>query len=336
MPGRILDRHVGGNTTYARAVRAGLVERGIEVSTMRYSSRAAITAAWETVEGLRNRPESTVVHYVADTGPLLGTRAPSVVTVHGVASRWISSARNARQESVWRRRVARAIAGTDHVITVSESSADDVAAIFGIARDSLTVIPHGVDTASLRTPVGLPAHLATTLPEEFLLYVGNIEPRKNLVELVRAHAADPSLPPLVVAGRPAWNSEDAMRAIADAPRVTYLGFVAESEKVALIQACTAFVFPSLYEGFGLPVLEALAAGAPVITSDRGSLPEVAGPSRMLTSLDADGIAAGITDALGDEAWLAACRQEGPIWSDSFSWARSTDRHIEVYERVLTS
>lgn len=336
MPGRILRRHVGGNTTYARAVAGGLFRRGVTVRTMPFAQRAAVTALHETAAALRQPEPGSVLHYVADTGPLLASRWPTVVTVHGVASRWISTARTSRQEAVWRARVRRAVDAADQVVTVSESSARDVAEVFGVASDRLTTIPHGVDHALYGTDAVLSDEVRAAVPTEFLLYLGNLEPRKNLVELVRAHARVPEAPPLVIAGKPAWNAADSVRAIADSSRVVHLGFVSDTDKVALLRSCTAFVFPSLYEGFGFPVLEALAAGAPVITTDRGSLPEVSGPSWVVGGVTADELAEGLTAALADDAWLRRCREAGPGWSSRFTWARSVDAHLDVYRKALAS
>jgi glycosyltransferase involved in cell wall biosynthesis len=337
MPSRILDRHTGGNTTYARHVADGLTGRGIPVARIPARPHPALTMAQETWTGLFGGADGDVLHYVADTGPLLRTRRPSVVTVHGVASRWITVARNARQEKVWRTRVQRAVNSTDHVITVSNSSADDVAEIFGVPPDRLTTIEHGIDIDRFAKPVALSPELATQLPERFVLYLGNIEPRKNLMPLVRAFST-PEVRALgiklVIAGRAAWNSEESLALIDASPDVIRLGFVSDDDRAALMQACAAFAFPSLYEGFGFPVVEALAAGAVVVTSDRGSLAEVAGPALRFPGLDAEGVAAGIVSAVTDDAARRACRDAGLAWAQRFTWEASVDKHIEVYRKVL--
>lgn len=337
MPSRILDRHTGGNTTYARHIADGLTHRGIPVARIPARPHPALTMAQETFTGLVGGKDGDVLHYVADTGPLLRTRRPSVVTVHGVASRWISVARTARQEKVWRTRVQRAIDSTDHVITVSNSSANDVAEIFGVTADRLTTIEHGIDIARFASPVALSPELAAQLPERFVLYLGNIEPRKNLMPLVKAFAT-PEVRALgvklVIAGKAAWNSEESLSVIDASPDVIRLGFVSDDDRTALMQACTAFAFPSLYEGFGFPVVEALAAGAVVVTSDRGSLAEVAGPALRFPEIDVEGIAAGIVSAIADDAARSACLEAGRAWAQRFTWDASVDKHVEVYRKVL--
>lgn len=336
MPGRILERHVGGNTTYARTLAEGLRGRGIAVAPMPYADNPIVTMAQETRQAWRRASSGEILHYVADTGPLVRTRTASAITVHGIASRWLDGVRNARQERVWRTRVRRAIACTDAVITVSESSADDISAVFGVDRTGIDVIPHGIDTDRFARPVELSAELAASVPEQYLLYVGNIEPRKNLTALVdamsRPHIRALGLP-LVIAGKPAWNFGDAMGVIESSPDVIYLGFVSDDDRSALMQRCTLFVFPSRYEGFGFPVLEAMAAGAPVLTSHAGSLREVAGPSKILAGLDAEGIASGIADAVADSEWRASTVGTGRDWSSGFTWEASVDAHLAVYKKV---
>jgi len=337
MPSRFVDRHVGGNTTYARYIATGLEARGVPVGRIAAASHPVATAALETAAGLRRHAAGDVLHYVGDTGPLLGTRTPTVVTVHGVASRWIDVARRPAQEKAWRFRVGRAISAADHVITVSNSSARDVAEVFGVEPERLTTIEHGIDVERFSTPVELSAEVRAKLPERFALYLGNIEPRKNLVSLVRAFATPEVRAlglPLVIAGKAAWNADDSLGEIRDSPDVISLGFVSDEDRAALMQACEVFLFPSLYEGFGFPVLEALAAGAVVATSDRGSLAEVAGPSLRLPGLEPEAIAAGIVSAVTDETARAQCRAEGLAWASRFTWDASVDKHLEVYRRVL--
>ncbi|MFJ6158854.1 glycosyltransferase family 4 protein [Pseudarthrobacter sp. NPDC092202] len=287
----------------------------------------------ETIDSFTTEPEA-VIHFVADTGPLLKPRAPSVVTVHGVASRWISTARNRVQESIWRARVGAAIRLSDRVITVSQSSADDIADVFDVSRDAISVIPHGIARSKFSSGSNVSAELESMLPQEFILYLGNIEPRKNLIQLVRAVEENDALPILVIAGKPAWNYTESMDIISRARRTRYIGFVSDADRAALMKRCAAFVFPSLYEGFGFPVLEAMAAGAPVITTDRGSLKEVAGPARILEGTDNEAIGAGIEAALNDERWMRSAPSAGQAWAGSFSWEESVKQHINVYREVM--
>ena len=335
-PDRRVNRHVGGNTTYARQLRSSLTERGIATGTIPSGPHALVTMMLESVWGVLPR-RASVLHYSADTGPLVRTTVPSVVTVHGVASRWTTVARNSRQEAQWRYRVKKAIDCTDEVITVSESSADDIADVFSIDRESIKVIHHGIDSAAFSSPAVLSPETEAKIPKHFALYLGNIEPRKNIVELVRAFET-PEMRALgiqlVIAGRPAWNFDAAMEVIKSSSAVNYVGFVSDQDRIALMQRCSLFVFPSLYEGFGFPVLEAMAAGAPVATSRRGSLAEVAGPAWELSSLDAEGMSASLVEALSDDVWQRDVRAEGRSWASRFTWSQSIDSHLETYKRLV--
>jgi glycosyltransferase involved in cell wall biosynthesis len=125
-----------------------------------------------------------------------------------------------------------------------------------------------------------------------------------------------------------------MEAIRNAKRTIYLGFVSDGDRAALMKSCTAFIFPSLYEGFGFPVLEAMAAGAPVITTDRGSLKEVAGPSWVLPSVDRESISHGIESALKDRTWMSTAGGRGRDWAECFSWDKSVSQHVEIYKELL--
>lgn len=337
MPGRILEREVGGNTTYTRQIAERLRRRGHEITSMPYAKSAPMTALLETFVGISSaKRRADILHYTADTGPLLGTRLPTVVTVHGIASRHTRVARTSAQDRLWRTRVQRAIDAADRVITVSQSSANDIVAEFSIEPDRLSVIPHGIDHIGSTAGEISPRVQDLIDGAPFLLYLGNIEPRKNLDQLVDAVGYDPRSTPLVVAGRPAWNFESTMEKIAEAPNVTYLGYVSDAERAALLKQCSLFLFPSHYEGFGLPVLEAMSYGAPVLCSNRGSLAEVGGPAFRLESLGSEEIRRRIDEVLADEAALAKARKAGPVWSSRYTWASSALAHEQVYEELLAA
>ena len=337
MPSRIVDRHVGGNTTYARNLRSGLLKQGVEVDTIPSGGNPLTTALRETVFGLQSRGNSEIFHYVADTGPLIQTRSKSIVTVHGIASRWIDGVRSPMQEKLWRTRVSRAIKSTNLVLTVSQSSAEDIAEVFQIDQSNIRVIPHGIDLEKFSIPEESPTSMPNGVPENYLLYLGNVEPRKNIDNLVRAVdviAKSGNPLHLVVAGRPAWGYEKTMELINSSSNCTYLGFISDDERVRLMRNCTLFVFPSRYEGFGFPVLEALACGAPVVSSRNGALREVAGPAISFDTTEVEGIIDGIERGLRDETWRSRSALDGPEWASRYSWARSVAQHLEAYEEVL--
>ncbi|CAN5594901.1 glycosyltransferase family 1 protein [soil metagenome] len=337
-PDRILNRNTGGNTTYTRMISKGVEDLGFDIGTIPSGRHPAITLARETAFGQRRRDHS-IIHYSADTGPLVSTRTPSVVTIHGVASRWEKSIRSPWQERVWRTRVSAAARSCDAVISVSSSSADDVASVFEIDRSIIHVIPHGIDVEAFQSPEPLSTELAERTGDRYILFVGNLEPRKNLRALAagyRESRLEREGVKLVVAGKPAWNSDEIVHDLSTTPGVELLGFVTDRERIALMQHCALFAFPSLYEGFGFPVLEALAAGTVVIASDRGALRDVAGPSLRFTDIDSTSISSGLLLGISNEDARANVVASGRKWARSFSWKQSYLAHAKVYESVASA
>lgn len=338
MPARILDRHVGGNTTYSRRIEQGLLVAGHEVGRIPMANGPLGTLALESLAALQRGAGTEILHYVADTGPLFPSRRPMAVTVHGIASRWVDNVRSNSQEAIWRFRVKNAIRHADRVITVSNSSSNDIQEMFGIHEDQIRVIPHGIDHHKFTNIESLSAPVKELLPREYALYLGNIEPRKNLLQLIEAFQS-PEIKslniPLVIAGKPAWNFRETMAAIEEASNVIYLGFVSDTDRTALMQKCSVFLFPSLYEGFGFPVLEALTAGAVVAASRRGSLAEVSGPSLELDLTTIDSLSASVHSSLTDSKMRARCIRDGLEWASNFSWDASVSAHIEVYGELMS-
>jgi glycosyltransferase involved in cell wall biosynthesis len=207
----------------------------------------------------------------------------------------------------------------DRVIAISQATADDLVRYTGVDRRRVVVIPHGV------APVFTPLAKKTMPWARYMVYVGTLQPRKNLARLIEAFARAQTHPDtqLVIAGRAGWLSEplaEIARAHGVAERVHLIGFVPDAELPALLAGARAFVFPSLYEGFGMPVLEAMASGAAVLTSTTSALPEVAGEAACLVDPnDVDAIAAGIRRLDGDDAYHGQLVAKGYIQAQRFSW-----------------
>ncbi len=188
----------------------------------------------------------------------------------------------------------------DHVITPTEAVRAEAMAVLGLSPEAVTAIPHGVSTAFRPRQA---EELKPVLdrfglrPGGYLCFTGAIEPRKNLGRLLDAIAAvgarRPDVPTLVLIGPPGWRNAE-IRARLQSPRVRYLGYLAPTDMAVLVAGSLFFVYPSLYEGFGLPVLEALASGVPVLTSAGGALGEVAGDGAFLVDpVRTDAIAAAV-------------------------------------------
>lgn len=335
LPRRVTERHVGGNTTYARMLRALLPAAGFEVGSFGSAAGGLKSLASETAAA-RTREPGSILHFTADSGPLVSPRMPSVVTVHGVASRHIGVARGSVQERVWRARVAAAIRSTDELVTVSHAAARDISDVFDVDPGRITVIHHGISHGVFAGDVPLSSELEGRVTGPYVLYLGNVEPRKNLVALVRAferrELKDLGVG-LVIAGRRAWRYASTMEEISRSPNTTYIDFVSDSDRTALMRGASLFAFPSLYEGFGLPVLEALAAGTPVACTRNGSLAEVAGPAWEIVGDTESDLARDIAAALQDDVWRSEITETGPAWARRFTWEESIRRHAEVYSRL---
>jgi glycosyltransferase involved in cell wall biosynthesis len=222
------------------------------------------------------------------------------------------------------------------VLVDSQASRHDLLRLYPVSPERVTVIYPGVDQRFCPLPASAsePVRQRLGLPQQFLLFVGTLEPRKNLVRLLEALQRVPDVPDLVIAGRKGWLYEEIFATVdrlAMQDRVYFLDFVDDADLPALYNLASAFVYPSLYEGFGLPVAEALACGVPVVTSAVASLPEVAGDAAVLVDpLDIASIAEGIRQALAQAERL---RQAGPLQSRRFGWHPSARALLDCYQMV---
>jgi len=231
----------------------------------------------------------------------------------------------------------------DAIIAVSEYTRTELMALYGIPAERITVIPCGVERRF--RPAGS-AHLASTrerlgLPERFVLVLSSSEQNKNVPLAVRAFAGARTRGlsdyTLVLAGRPGLAADSVRRAVAEAgiePHVRDLGFVADEELPALYTAAELLLFPSLYEGFGLPPLEAMACGTPVVCSDATSLPEVVGEAGVLLDpRNEQDWTQAILDLCFDESARSALSRRGIARAEGFSWEETARRTLAVLEEV---
>ncbi len=254
------------------------------------------------------------------------TRAPLVVTVHDLA--WAHAPdRHTRQgHRVLRRSLDVTRDAATLVVTSSEASRRDLAD-HGIDAARLRVVPLGVDEPRATPGEIAEARATYDLPPRFVLFVGTLEPRKNLSRLAAAMARLDAPTPLIVAGPTGWGDV----AAGVEGDVRFVGFVPAAHKRALFAAADVFAYPSEFEGFGLPVLEAMAQGTAVVTSRGTSTEEVAGGAAVLVDpFDVDAIAAGIDDAARRADELAAA---GAQRAAAMSWDASARATLEVYREA---
>jgi glycosyltransferase involved in cell wall biosynthesis len=270
-------------------------------------------------------------------------RAPLVITVHDLAL-LRHPALGSRGLRAMVDRAVRDFGRADRLIAVSEATRADLVDLCGADPARISVIYNGC--ARDFHPRDRAACLARTErllgPGPFLLHVGTLEPRKNLPNLIHAFAQlrrERNIPHrLVLAGEPGWGGESLADVAADAgvaDRVSLPGRVGTDLLPVLYCAADVFVYPSLYEGFGLPVLEAMACGTPVVASDRAALPEITGGCALLIDpTDPDDLARAIGQCLDEPARAASMTAAGLARASQFSWERAAGETLAVYTAVI--
>jgi glycosyltransferase involved in cell wall biosynthesis len=270
--------------------------------------------------------------------------AKRVVSIHDLtlilSPQW-HPARRLREMSAGLRASAEA---ADGIIAISHATKHDIVKHLGIDAERVAVVPLGIDrsfrplplaeTETALAPLGLTAG-------SYLLFLGTVEPRKNLGRLLDAVVAlGQEVGPLVVAGADGWGNDELGPRLAELVRrgrVRRLGYVPASLRVPLLSGARVFVFPSLYEGFGLPALEAMACGTPVVTSDVSALPEVVGDAALLIDpLDVDALADAIRRLWIDEATREDLRIRGLSRARRFTWDVTARLTREVYAAAMRS
>ncbi len=248
----------------------------------------------------------------------------------------------------WRRRFAEAMNHAPAIIVPSRSVATDLREAFDTSGDRVHVVHHGVDAdafAPVRQSVVDAVRARFGIAGPYVLFVGGIEPRKNLDRLIRAFARiDSSDVSLVLAGGPVrWFPQAAERLEASIGllpstvqgRVIRTGYVGDRDKVALLSGATVLAYPSLYEGFGFPILEGFAAGIPVLTSNVSSLPEVAGDAAVLVDpTDVDAIASALTELLTDDDLRAVLSAAGVARAARFTWESTARATADVLRAAV--
>jgi glycosyltransferase involved in cell wall biosynthesis len=264
-------------------------------------------------------------------------RVPCVLIVYDLVAFDPAMRPNRRSAVIERVTLGLAVRRSAAFVAISQATADALAARYPRAAARTTVAPLG-------TAPGLvaeldPAQAAELPPAGFVLAVGTLEPRKNLPRLVSAYSSLPAeiqgRHPLVVVGALGWETGNTLSALQSlGERCTMLGYVSDEALAELYRRCTVFCYPSLGEGFGLPVLEAMAAGAAVLTSNVSSLPEVGGEAVAYADPSmVDDIAAQLESLLGDEPRLAALGELARARASEFSWGRFAERTLRALEQA---
>ena len=339
----VLGRRRGGDETYvanllrelapvadrerlaAVARRPGLVPEGIEEIVLPARSQIA-RMAYGLPRALRRlRPALAHFNYVVPPA----YRGPAVVTVHDLSFERHPGLMRPRDLLFFRTLVPRSARRADRVLAVSERTKQDLVERYGIAEDRIVVTPNGVD------PIFRPDGGATDR-SPYALFVGGIQPRKDPLGAIEALGLLNGDLKLVLVGAEKRGGDQvraAVRRLGLGSRVEFAGHVEPEELAALYRGAACLVFPSRYEGFGLPVLEAMASGTPVVAAATGALPEIAGDAAVLVEPgDPAALAGGIEQALADRERLVAAGLER---ASRFKWADTARRTLDVY-RELTA
>lgn len=296
---------------------------------------------WEQVSWplLAARHKLDLLHSMAFVTPVL-TRTPAVVTVYDLSFLHYPDRFPPLQRLYLSSQTRRSCQQARRVITISESSRQDVHQFFHTPLTHIDAVVPGVDASYRPRP---PAEVAAfrqqhNLPDRFILHVGTLQPRKNIPTLIAALARLPDEIPLILVGGKGWLYDDIFARITQLglqKRVHFTGYVADADLPLWYNAAALLVFPSLYEGFGLPVVEAMACGTPVVAANTSSLPEAAGDAGLLFDPhDAAQLAERITAVLTNPDLAAAMREKGLQQASRFSWARAGQETAVVYQRAL--
>jgi glycosyltransferase involved in cell wall biosynthesis len=362
-----IGSRLGGNETYITGVLRGLAEIDASPQLVIYVANVTAAEAWQPrlpraefrvfrshgslprllaelpVRATRDRLDLLHVQYVAP--PIRTT--PVVVTVHDLSYELYPQFFSRAEALQLKAGVRLTTRFAREVVTISESSAGDLMTRYGLAAERVHVTPLAVDTCRFRPDIA-PERVAEAvarygLRQPYLLAVGNLQPRKNIGRLIDAFAQfvgqRPDVPhQLALVGKSAFRHADALKRVAAHGldgRVVVTGYVPEDDLPLLYRGAAAFAYPSIFEGFGLPVLEAMATGTPVITSARAPLSELAGGDAVLVDPeDTESIAGGLRRVLEDAEFASQLAAAGPRRAASFSWSRTARETLAVYQRAL--
>ncbi len=268
-------------------------------------------------------------------------QARTILTVHDLTFMRLPHCAEAGLRAYLSRVVPRSIERADLVLADSQSTKNDLIELLGVPPDKIEVVYAGVESRfrPMEGEVALQrVKRRYGLDFPFILSLGTLEPRKNFTGLIEAYALlkDKGLK-LVIAGGKGWLYEEIFARVEELglkDKVIFPGFVADEDLPALYNLARLFVFPSLYEGFGLPPLEAMACGTPVVTSDRPSLPEVVGEAGlMVEATDSQALAKAIERALTDEDLRQEMKEKGLKQAARFTWDAAAEKLLEVYRRL---
>ena len=359
-----IGQHLTGNETYIRNLLRGFAalddesefiayvskESAIADVPERFTTRMVASNPWRRLgfdlprRVAADRPKLLHVQY---TAPLM-CRVPVVVSVHDVSFLEYPEYFTRFRAIQLRKTVRRTVLKAARVLTPSDFSKLCIMRAYGLDEEKITVMPNGVSSAFRPMAREAASHWLEgrySLPKRFILSVGDLQPRKNHITLIRAYEqllrANSDLPQhLVMVGKHAWRSDEVIAAAKRSPaagRIHFMNFVEDEDLTRFYGACDVFVYPSLYEGFGLPIIEAMACGRAVACSNTTAMPEVADSAALLFDPRSEAeIVLAIRDLLVDSELRSRMERLGLQRSTLYSWDRTARRTLEVYYDVAGS
>lgn len=330
-------------TVYTRlmdewAERPDLRPAGTRMPTANRLARIAWEQAVWPIQARRDR--LTLMHSMAFAMPR-ATPCPVVVTIYDLSFIENPESFPAAQRRYLMAETAFSCRHAARLIAISESGRRDIQRHFGVLPERIDVVTPGVGPTYQPLPIDQVEQFRRNhdLPERFILHVGTLQPRKNIPFLLEAVArlGRPEVPLVLVGGR-GWYYEtifDRVETLGIADRVRFAGYVDDGDLPLWYNAATVLTFPSLYEGFGLPVAEALACGTAVVAADSSSIPEAGGDvAHYFTPGDVADLAARLAQVLDTPALLRQARADGPRHAARFSWSRAGEETAAVYRRAM--
>ena len=357
---------LAGNETYIRQLITALAEIDTRNDYTLYVTRPAafdlFHNRWPNFSVRRTLPHTPLIRipvtlelelrrhpvdvlHVQFTAPPFAP-CPVVATIQDLAFEHIPETFRPNSWMQMRLTVRHTVKRAAHLLAASEYSRQDVIKTYGVAPERITT------TLLAAPPNFVPVENATeikrvrekyNLPENYVLAVGSIQPRKNLVRLIEAYDCLHStrgagtIPHLVLVGKKAWLYGDTLRAVAQsscAEKIFFTGYVSEDDLPALYSQAVCFAYPSYFEGFGLPPLEAMQCGTPVIVGNRTSLPEVVGIAGVqVDPFDVKGLALALERVLYDDEWRAQLRRQGLQRAREFHWHETARLTLQGYEKA---
>ncbi|HBF33368.1 TPA: hypothetical protein DDW35_02270 [Candidatus Sumerlaeota bacterium] len=271
--------------------------------------------------------------------------APSVVTIHDLVFHLFPNTVPALRRIYYNRAIPFSIRNAALLLADSESSARDLSRVFRVPMEKIRVTHLGV-SESFFQPANLARQQALRklyhLPEKYLLTAGTLEPRKNLPALLKAYTQrvqrDSTTPDLVITGRTGWGTDNLpllLESLKITERVRLTGFVPDADLPELYRMAMLFLCVSLYEGFGLPILEAMASGTPVVAANNSSIPEVTGDTALLADASrVDDIAAKICEALNTPVPTQHRAQSARLRAETFTWEQTARKTLKAYKQAI--